>query len=56
MKHFSKVFKKENGRIHRKKEVIEGKQFETTLFEKEIESGEVLFVEFLGPDQNWPSD
>ena len=56
LQHFCGVFGQEGGRIHIKDQVIEGIKLMKTLVELEIKSGDIAYVEFLGPDSNWPSD
>jgi hypothetical protein len=50
------VFGQAGGRLHVGEEVVEGIQLEKTLVELNIKSADIIWVEFLGPDSNWPSD
>ena len=56
LKHFSKVFGQTDGRLHVEDEVIEGIKLEKTLVELKIKSAQIVYVEFVTPDSNWPSD
>tara|TARA_B110000285_G_scaffold109308_1_gene124057 strand:- start:175 stop:477 length:303 start_codon:yes stop_codon:yes gene_type:complete len=58
LKYITKVFGQAGGmgRLHIGEEVIEGTKLEKTLVENNLKSNEIIWVEFLGPDSNWPSD